>query len=163
MDLNVVYASFCDELEKIKLASELTEAAREHIKSKNFAVSAKASNTGKPAYPIPDKAHARAALGFAAMHRDKKDLAEVRKDVEKKFPGMVQEKKSSALEHATELAGLGVLAVPGVDTLQAKMRSGDDPEHWKKKLLLGEDAHAAADVGGLGILAAPEVSKLLRR
>jgi hypothetical protein len=91
-ELECVEAGFLDELTKI--GEELTEQARSHIAKKNFAVSAKASNTGKPAYPIPDKAHARAALGFAAMHHDKKDLAEVRKDVEHKFPGMVHEKKA---------------------------------------------------------------------
>ena len=313
MDLNVVYASFCDELEKIKLASELTEAAREHIKSKNFAISAKQSDTGKPAYPIEDKRHAANALARVKQFGSPSEKAEVYKDVARKYPEMAAKsdvpavhsklhekraaedktrrlpmdevkrtaqrvseclrsrgealhsklhekrgsafademlevlgaktagmgttvpvgpagtaaapfnglnkeqlmsgiqqalnrrsaqiggpqysmkaaasikdyanaalhgasegaglaademyelKTGSALEHATELAGLGVLAVPGVDTLQAKMRSRNDPEHWKKKLMLGEGAHAAADVGGLGILAAPEVSKLLRR
>jgi hypothetical protein len=98
MNLEVVQAAFLDELDKI--AKDLTEAAREHIAPKNFAVSAKASNTGKPAYPIPDKAHARAALGFSAMHHDKKDAAEVRKDVAAKFPGMVHEKKAFSLTEA---------------------------------------------------------------
>jgi uncharacterized membrane protein YsdA (DUF1294 family) len=95
MNIPAIRSAFVDELTKI--ATELTEEAREHIAKKNFAVSAKASNTGKPAYPIPDKAHARAALGFAAMHHDKKDLAEVRKDVEHKFPGMVHEKHAATL------------------------------------------------------------------
>jgi hypothetical protein len=103
MDLETVKSAFLDELNKIaiaqeKTASPLTEQAREHISKKNFAVSAKASNTGKPAYPIEDKAHARAALGFAAMHHDKKDLAEVRKDVAAKFPGMEQKKKDACME-----------------------------------------------------------------
>ena len=91
-------------LDKEKKGEDLTEAARSHIAKKNFAVSAKASNTGKPAYPIPDKAHARAALGFAAMHHDKKDLAEVRKDVARKFPDMNVggEKKGSAFGQALQ-------------------------------------------------------------
>lgn len=94
--LEALKSAFLDELEQISLekdAADLTEEARSHIAKKNFAVSAKASNTGKPAYPIEDKAHAKAALGLAAMHGDKKDLAEVRKDVGKKFPGM--EKKEA--------------------------------------------------------------------
>ena len=92
-ELDVVQGAFLDELAKI--AADLTEEARNHIAKKNFAVSAKASNTGKPAYPIENKAHAKAALGLAAMHGDQKDIAEVRKDVEKKYPGMVHEKKAS--------------------------------------------------------------------
>ena len=55
-----------------------------------------------------------------------------------------------------------MLAVPGLDTMQAKLRSRANPQDWEKKRLLGEGAHAAADVGGLGILAAPEAHKLLR-
>lgn len=61
---------------------------------------------------------------------------------------------------ANEVAGLGVLAVPGLDTLQSKVRArlaGDKTEHGaEKRRLLGEGAHAALDVGGLGMLAAPE-------
>ena len=93
MDLSIMRTAFEDELTKIaaaKEAKELTPEARSHVAKKNFAVSSKASNTGKPAYPIPDKAHARSALGFAAMHGDKKDISEVRKDVARKFPGMVK-------------------------------------------------------------------------
>ncbi len=92
MDLMTVKSGFLDELTKI--ATDLTPAARADLPKKDFAVSAKASNTGKPSYPIEDKAHARAALGFAAMHHDKKDISEVRKDVARKFPGMVKEKKA---------------------------------------------------------------------
>jgi hypothetical protein len=77
----------------VKIAHELTPEGREHVAPKNFAVKAKASNTGKPAYPIPDKAHARAALGFAAMHHDSKDLADVRAAIAKKFPDMAMGKK----------------------------------------------------------------------
>jgi hypothetical protein len=101
MNFEAMAAGFQDELEKI--SSELTPEGRSHVAPKNFAVSSKESNTGKPAYPIPDKAHARSALGFAAMHGDKKDVSEVRKDVEKKFPGMVQKKEGAATtEDATQ-------------------------------------------------------------
>jgi hypothetical protein len=88
MDLNVVYASFCDELEKIKLASELTEAAREHIKSKNFAISAKQSDTGKPAYPIEDKRHAANALARVKQFGSPSEKAEVYKDVARKYSAL---------------------------------------------------------------------------
>jgi hypothetical protein len=70
----------------------------------------------------------------------------------------------SVAGHATELAGLGVLAVPGLDTMQAGIRSrmaGDHtPEGAEKRRVLGEGAHAAADVGGLGILMGPEIGHL---
>ena len=244
MNLQQVQVSLFDELTKI--AGELTEAAREHIAKKNFAVSAKASNTGKPAYPIEDKAHARAALGFAAMHHDKKDLAEVKKDVEAKYPGMVHDKvafiaplslvtgtigylngrndasegraaptvnginvasgliippygtyqigkhlghaqgtfikhkeknKTAGMnpkavkaasaylkaasfgEQAADIAGLGVLAVPSIDTLQAKLRGGKD---WEKKKFIGEGGHAAMELGGLGVLAADSIHKAMK-
>lgn len=62
--------------------------------------------------------------------------------------------------HLNEVAGLGVLAVPGLDTLQAKARArlaGDKTEEGAtKRQFLGEGGHAALDVGGLGMLAAPE-------
>jgi hypothetical protein len=68
---------------------------------------------------------------------------------------------------ATEIGGLGVLAVPGADTLQATARArlaGDKSrEGVEKRQLLGEGTHAALDVGGLGILAAPEMKHLLKR
>jgi hypothetical protein len=168
-----------------KTAAELTETGREHIKAKNFALSAKQSDTGKPAYPIHDKAHAANALARVKQFGSPAEKREVYKDVAKKFPelaarsdvpavkarakeaGVLQNVRQALTspkgEHAVELAGLGVLAVPGLDTLQAKLRSrhDQDPHGWEKKRLLGEGAHAALDVGGLGILAAPELHKLL--
>jgi hypothetical protein len=67
-------------------------------------------------------------------------------------------------DHLTELGGLGVLAVPGMDTLQAHARArmaGDKtPEGAEKRRLLGEGAHAALDVGGLGMLMGPEFKHL---
>lgn len=68
-------------------------------------------------------------------------------------------------EHATELAGLGVLAVPGLDTLQARARArlakDVTPHAVERRQFLGEGGHAAADVGGLGILMGPEIGKLM--
>jgi len=66
--------------------------------------------------------------------------------------------------HKNEVAGLGVLAVPGLDTLQATARArlAGDKGHGavEKRQLLGEGAHAALDVGGLGLLAAPAAAHL---
>lgn len=71
---------------------------------------------------------------------------------------------SEAAMHKNEIAGLGVLAVPGLDTLQASARAhlAGDRGHdaVEKRHLLGEGAHAALDVGGLGLLASPAVAHL---
>lgn len=66
--------------------------------------------------------------------------------------------------HKNEIAGLGVLAVPALDTLQAKARArfaGDRSEHGaERRQLMGEGGHAALEVGGLGLLAAPAMAHL---
>lgn len=85
-----------------------------------------------------------------------------------KIAGVVDALRNPSIrEHATELAGLGVLAVPGLDTLQARARArlaGDaSPQGAKSRRLLGETGHAVADVGGLGILMGPELAKLRHR
>ena len=69
-----------------KIAKELTTEGREHIKSKNFALNAKQSDTGKPAYPIHDKAHAANALARVKQFGSPKEKSEVYKDVARKFP-----------------------------------------------------------------------------
>jgi hypothetical protein len=68
----------------------LTPAARADLPGKDFAVKAKKSNTGKEAYPIPDRQHASSALGFAKMHGDSADLAAVRAKIKAKFPDMLK-------------------------------------------------------------------------
>jgi len=61
----------------------------------------------------------------------------------------------SRLREGLNLAGLGALAVPTIDKLQANYRArkaGVDPE---TKMLLGHKAHAIAELGGYGLLAGP--------
>lgn len=64
---------------------------------------------------------------------------------------------------ALEVAGLGVLAAPSVDNMQAKFRArraGADVHNEKaldKFRLLKEKHHDAVELGGLGILAAPYI------
>ena len=86
-----VLTSFFDELLE-KIGADLTPEARAKLPTKDFAVKAKKSNTGREAYPMPDAAHARAALGFSKMHGDDADIAAVRKKVEQRFPGMLHGK-----------------------------------------------------------------------
>lgn len=89
-----------------KIGKDLTPEARSHIAPKNFAVSAKKSNTGHKAYPIEDKHHAVVALGLSKMHGDKADIAEVKKDVAAKYPDLVHKEAavSKALFNITKVA-----------------------------------------------------------
>jgi len=70
-------------------------------------------------------------------------------------------------EDAHEIAGLGTLAIPSLDYAQARLRSaaaGDkSPDAVKKRRIMGSDAAEAAEVGGLGYLAAPLVAKTIMR
>jgi hypothetical protein len=81
-----------------KIAADLTEAARADLPKKDFAVSAKKSNTGDKAYPIPDRQHAASALGFAKMHHDSADLAAVRAKIKEKYPDMLSKAAGEALK-----------------------------------------------------------------
>jgi hypothetical protein len=68
-------------------------------------------------------------------------------------------------KHLTELAGLGILAVPSVDELQAHTRAGVagdyNKEGVKKREFLPALAHPAAEALGLGTLMAPEAQTLI--
>lgn len=72
-----------------------------------------------------------------------------------------------AAAHKTELAGLGVLAVPSVDEAQAHVRArlaGDyNAEGVKKRTILPHATKPASELAGLGILAAPAVGGLLSK
>ena len=79
-----------------KTAKVLTMNAREHIADKNFA-EPKANgpgDTGK--YPIPDKSHAKSALGLVGMHGSDAEKSKVRAAVAKKFPGLEKGAAGSA-------------------------------------------------------------------
>ena len=174
MDLDILKSGFLDELQKI--AADLNTSGREHIKAKNFALTPRQSDTGKPAYPIHDKAHAANALARVKQHGTPAQQSEVYKDVARRYPELAARSDVPALKakakhagslsklrpEAAELAGLGVLAVPGLDTVQAKIRSRKNPHDWEKKRLMGEGTHAALDVAGLGVLGADTVRKALR-
>lgn len=167
-----------------KTSSELTEAARAHLSKKTFAVPPSKSNTGEEAYPIPDRQHARSALGFAKMHGDSADLAAVRKKVEAKYPDMLKAAsiggklmagagglmqgagKVVGNHNLMDLAGLGILAAPVADNIQARTRAhfaGDKGENAvERRQLMGEPTHDALELGGLGVLAAPTMRDMIR-
>lgn len=95
------------------------------------------------------------------------DLARQAPTAMKALPGAAKSLVSGAtphMEHLNEIGGLGVLAVPSLDKLQAKARAsfaGDRSEHAvEKRQLMGEGGHAALEVGGLGMLAGPALAKL---
>lgn len=154
-------------LNPFKTAADLTPEARAKLPAKDFAVKAKKSNTGHEAYPIPDRQHARSALGFAKMHGDEADLAAVRKKIEAKYPDMLKAGSTGDIvkvaggllarlagggptAHKAELAGLGVLAAPVGYELQKNIREGHT----------GDAISNTAELGGLGILAAPAAAAL---
>jgi len=147
-----MHTSFFSELRLMhKTAEELSEAARGDLPKKDFAVPAAKSNTGERAYPIPDKQHARSALGFAKMHGDSADYARVRAKVEAKFPDML--KKSSKIEQAKSfgknvLRHLGHAAGGAIDTVQGPTNTAVNG------ITLGDSRMAASGVGGLAALGA---------
>lgn len=79
--------------------SRLKAAQRKKLKSSQFANKPKAKTAkGKAApgsYPIPDLAHARAALRLVAQHGDAATKARVRAAVYRKFPQLRPGKKKS--------------------------------------------------------------------
>lgn len=187
MNLSALRQGFESELQKI--ATELTGASRGKIAPKNFALSAKQSDTGEPKYPIHDQAHAANALARVRQFGTAQEKSEVYKDVAKRFPalaarsdvsavkdkvkesGALREISDKALEHLHhneglhDVLGLGVLAAPALDKLQASARAhlAKDKGHdaTEKRQLMGEGAHAGLEVGGLGYLAAPVIAKKL--
>lgn len=144
--------SFFDELNRLwfdKVAAELTEAARKELPKKDFAVPATKSNTGEKAYPIPDRQHARSALGFAKMHGDSSDYARVRAKVEAKFPDML--KKASRLEEAKNIGRnvarhLGHAAGGALDTVTGPINT------VTQGLSLNDSKRVASGVGGVAAI-----------
>ena len=126
-----------------KLAKDLTEEARQHIKPKNFAISAKQSDTGKPAYPIHDPKHARIALGLVGMHGTPAEKAEVRKDVAKKYPG---------IEHDKEGCGGLKMAAMRQELLRIKQAKAPETRGQKfRSAALADLGPAAGSVLGAGL------------
>lgn len=59
-----------------------------------------------------------------------------------------------------ELAGLGILAAPSLDNMQAKLRAGKGGNVEGKRLIKSK-YHDAFEAGGLGVLAAPYIKSKL--
>jgi len=76
--------------ELVKLSTELTTSAREHIKAKNFVFPSR-GKAESGSYPIEDPKHARNALARVAQHGTPAEQAKVRAKVHAKFPSIGQE------------------------------------------------------------------------
>lgn len=73
---------------------------------------------------------------------------------------------SEAGTHKAELLGLGILAGPSADSLQAHARAAASGEYndagISKREVLPHVAHPVAELAGLGVLAAPSIAHLRR-
>lgn len=167
--------------ELMKLSAELTTESRGQIAKKNFALNQKQSKTGKPAYPIHDERHARAALGFVGMHGSPTEKAEVYKDVAKKYPHLAAKSSIPALrskEKDSNMMGGGAAAPESYGASKLPSSFSAPPVGGSMKMssaagMLGKalgptsrvgqhlsrNAHTY-DLAGLGVLAAPSVAEL---
>ncbi len=143
----------------VKQAAELTEAARDKIAPKNFALSAKQSDTGKPAYPIEDHRHAANALSRVDQFGSSKEKSEVYKDVARKYPDLARHSSVAAVRDKAKHAGVTpeqlvamrvklALAIPGVggNLLQAAKNVGQLGMHMAQK-----NPTAALGLAGAGL------------
>ncbi len=73
-----------------KLAYEIQPSDRPEIPKGQFAQPNKEEAGHKGKYPIPDRQHARSALGFAKMHGDTGALAAVKQKIRQKYPDMLE-------------------------------------------------------------------------
>ena len=199
-----------------KMAADLTAAARDRVKTKNFAL------PEERRYPIHDESHARAALSMVAAHGSPGEKAQVHAAVAQKYPALaarsesiekeaekiVKERRKSmtasqaragrrpmrvetmlrkenegtlwkeafasfvqelskearvpwiaseAAEHATDLGGLGLMAMGSLDKLQTQLRGKDEN---KGSLMGGDTGRSSADLAGLAMMAAPSLAAL---
>lgn len=90
----------------VKQAADLTEAARGKIAPKNFALSGKQSDTGKPAYPIEDRRHAANALSRVGQVGSSSEKSEVYSDVARKYPDLARHSSVAGVRDKAKHAGV---------------------------------------------------------
>ena len=76
---------------KYRKGATLTAAERQGMSRGEFALPGKGTGpkgAGAGSYPIPDEAHARAALSRGAANASPSELATIRRKVHAKFPDM---------------------------------------------------------------------------
>jgi hypothetical protein len=75
--------------------ADLTAKKRNKLPSSSFALPGKGEGPkgkGSGSYPIPDEAHARAALSRGAQHASPAEQATIKRKVAAKFPGIAVSK-----------------------------------------------------------------------
>ena len=78
-----------------KKGKHLTAHERQGLPRSDFALPGKGEGpkgAGSGSYPIPDRAHARAALSRAAANATPTERAEIRRKVQEKFPDIGKSK-----------------------------------------------------------------------
>lgn len=76
--------------------ARLKQKARNKLPKKNFALPGKGEGPegkGAGSYPVPDKAHARAALSRVSANGSPAEKAKVRQKVHSKFPDIGEKKR----------------------------------------------------------------------
>jgi hypothetical protein len=113
--------------EAIKTAGELTQAGREEIKPKNFAIPKGngPGDTGK--YPIQNSAHASNALARVDQHGTPKEKSQVYAAVAKKYPGLAARSSVPAVQEKAKRAGFDS-AVERMKTAHALFKKADEGE-----------------------------------
>lgn len=128
---------------KGKYAYEIQPSSRPDIARSDFAQPHKEEAGHEGKYPIPDRQHAKSALGFAKMHHDAGAEAAVRKKVEQKYPDMLhgdEHEKNANLRRLLEKARL--------EEKEKNASSYENVKNGLKAALKKSPATRAALIGG---------------
>jgi hypothetical protein len=131
-----------------KFAAELTQAGREHIKSKNFAIPKGngPGDTGK--YPIHDETHAKAALQMVAKNGTPEEKSKVYSAVAKKYPGLSARSSVEAVKEKAEEKNASALKFASADTLQVADLWGRQMARMEKEAGMGSAVMAGLKGAG---------------
>lgn len=131
-------------------------AAKSSIPALKGLVKEKDANLGSDTMGVPGMGGSQMGMG----PQDKMGAAKVAAGIIQRLAAGLG---STAGTHKAELAGLGILAAPAADHLQARIRSGlagEGAHGAEKRQLMGETGHALTELGGLGVLAGPSIAHL---
>lgn len=103
-----------------KLAADLTQAGRDHIKSTNFAIPKGNGPGGTGKYPIEDKAHASNALSRVDQFGSSGEKSKVYAAVAKKYPGLAARSSVPAVreKEALDLSSLGQMGQKAIGAIK---------------------------------------------
>ena len=137
----------------VKVGNELTTAARDKIKPKNFAVPAKKSDTGEGKYPIENASHAANALTRVRQNGSPTEKSEVFNAVAKKYPGMAERSSIPAVKKDADKQAS--IEIKKAAAAMAKMALGGEPTVLDRvgggiKGVLSGGASGAVSGAGIG-------------